>query len=103
VAELVREKIYELAEDEIPYHSTVHIREYKEKITLVKIVADIIVQRESQKAIIIGEGGKMIKKLGTEARKAIEAFIGEKVFLELFVKVKPKWRESEMHLKELGY
>lgn len=103
VSELIREKIYELAEDEIPYQTAVLVREYQEKTTLVKIVADIIVQRETQKAILIGEKGAKIKKIGTEARKDIEAFIGQKVFLELFVKVKPKWRENEMQLKEYGY
>lgn len=103
VSEIIREKIYELAEDEIPYHTAVLIREYREKETLVKIVADIIVHRETQKAILIGEKGSMIKKIGTAARKDIEAFIGHKVFLELFVKVKPKWRENEMQLKEYGY
>lgn len=103
VSELIREKIYELAQDEIPYHTAVLVREYQEKTTLVKIVADIIVQRETQKAILIGEGGKMIKKLGTAARVDIEKFIERKVFLELFVKVKPKWRENEMQLKEYGY
>jgi GTP-binding protein Era len=103
VSELIREKIYQLAEDEIPYHTAVLIREYQEKLSLVKIVADIIVHRETQKAILIGEKGRMIKKIGTEARKDIEAFIGQKVFLELFVKVKPKWRENEMQLKEYGY
>lgn len=101
--EMIREKIYELAQDEIPYHSAVLIREYQEKDTLVKIVADIIVHRETQKAILIGEKGSMIKKIGTAARKDIEAFIGQKVFLELFVKVKPKWRENELMLKEYGY
>lgn len=103
VGEIIREKIYELAEDEIPYHTAVLIREYQEKNTLVKIVADIIVHRESQKAILIGEKGAMIKKIGSAARKDIEAFIEQKVFLELFVKVKPKWRENEMQLKEYGY
>ncbi len=103
VSELIREKIYDLAQDEIPYHAAVLIREYQEKETLVKIVADIIVHRETQKAILIGEKGSMIKKIGTHARKDIEAFIGQKVFLELFVKVKPKWRENEMQLKEYGY
>lgn len=103
VSELIREKIYDFAEDEIPYHTAVLVREYKEKVTLVKIVADIIVHRETQKAILIGEKGSMIKKIGSEARKDIEAFIGHKVFLELFVKVKPKWRESDLHLKEYGY
>jgi GTP-binding protein Era len=101
--ELIREKIFALYEDEIPYHSTVLVQEYKEKDSLTKIQADIIVQRETQKAILLGEGGKMIKKLGTEARKDIEAFIGRKVFLELFVKVRPKWRDNELHLREYGY
>lgn len=103
VSELIREKVYELAQDEIPYHTAVLIREYREKETLVKIVADIIVHRETQKVILIGEKGSMIKKIGTAARKDIEKFIGQKVFLELFVKVKPKWRENEMQLKEYGY
>jgi len=103
VSEIIREKIYELAQEEIPYHSAVLIREYKEKETLVKITADIVVHRETQKVILIGEKGSMIKKIGTAARKDIEKFIGQKVFLELFVKVKPKWRENELQLKEYGY
>ena len=103
VAEIIREKIYDLFEDEIPYHTTVLVYEFKQKSTLVKIGANIIVQRETQKSIIIGEGGKMIKKIGTEARKDIEQFVGQKVFLELFVKVRPKWRENENFLKEYGY
>ncbi len=103
VAELIREKIYEHYQDEIPYESTVIVREYKEKTTLVKISADIIVQRETQKGIILGQGGQMIKKIGTESRKNIEEFIGQKVFLELFVKVKEKWRNSDLYLKEYGY
>ena len=103
VAEIIREKIFNFYEDEIPYHSTVLIQEFSEKSTLTKIRADIIVQRETQKGIILGEGGKMIKKLGTEARKDIEAFVDRKVFLELFVKVRPKWRDSELFLKEYGY
>ncbi len=103
VEELIREKIFELFQEEIPYHSAVQIREYKEKQTLVKIVADIIVQRESQKGIIIGERGSMIKKIGTKSREEIEKFIGAKVFLELFVKVRPKWRDNEVHLREYGY
>jgi len=103
VSELIREKIYQLAEDEIPYHAAVLVREFKEKTTLVKIVADIIVHRETQKAILIGEKGNMIKKLGTAARKDIEEFLQQRVFLELFVKVKPKWRENDLQLKEYGY
>ena len=103
VGELIREKIYELAQEEIPYQATVMVQEYKEKESLVKIVADIIVHRETQKMILIGKQGSMIKKIGTAARKDIEAFIGQKVFLELFVKVKPKWRDNELKLKEYGY
>ena len=103
VAELIREKIYELFGDEIPYQATVLVNEFKEKTTLTKIAAAIIVQRESQKAIIIGEGGKMIKRLGTESRQSIEDFIQQKVFLELFVKVRDKWRDNDTWLKEYGY
>lgn len=103
VAEIIREKIYALFEDEIPYHTTVVVNEFKQKSTLIKIRADIIVQRETQKVIIIGEKGKKIKEIGTVARKEIEQFLGEKIFLELFVKVRPDWRENEVFLKEYGY
>jgi len=103
VGEMIREKIFYLYGDEIPYHATVVVQEFQEKTTLTKIRADIVVQRESQKGIILGEAGSMIKKLGSEARKDIEAFIDRKVFLELFVKVRPKWRDNEIFLKEYGY
>lgn len=103
VGEMIREKIYELYSDEIPYHTTVLVNEFKEKSTLIKITADIIVQRETQKGILLGSGGQMIKALGTAARKDIEAFLGQKVFLELFVKVRPKWRDSDLFLKSYGY
>ncbi len=103
VSELIREKIFQFYQEELPYHATVLVQEFKEKTTLVKISADIIVQRETQKGIILGEGGSMIKQLGTLARKDIEEFLGRKVFLELFVKVRPKWRDNEIHLKEYGY
>jgi GTP-binding protein Era len=103
VGELIREKIFYLYQDEIPYHAAVLVTEFKEKQTLVKIGADIILQRETQKGIVLGEGGKMIKELGTQARKDIEKFLGRKVFLELFVKVRPKWRDNELQLKEYGY
>ena len=103
VGELIREKIFSMYEDEIPYHTAVLVQEYKEKDTLTRIQADIIVQRETQKGILLGEGGKMIRQLGTDARKDIEEFIGRKVFLELFVKVRPKWRDNEWQLREYGY
>jgi len=102
-AEMVREKIYELYDQEIPYQATVLVRAFEEKNTLIKITADIIVQRESQKGIILGDKGVMIKKLGTLSRLSLESFLGSKVFLELFVKVRPKWRENDMFLKEYGY
>jgi GTP-binding protein Era len=103
VGEMIREKIYELFGDEIPYHTAVMVNEFSEKPNLVKIQADIIVNRETQKAIIIGDKGSMIKQVGMMARKDIEAFIQQKVFLELFVKVRPKWRDNELQLKEYGY
>jgi GTP-binding protein Era len=103
VSEIIREKIFYLYQDEIPYHATVLVQEFKEKATFTKIAADIILQRETQKGIVLGEGGKMIKELGTQARKEIEEFIGRKVFLELFVKVRPKWRDNEIQLREYGY
>lgn len=102
-AEMVREKIYELYDQEIPYQATVLVRAFEEKNTLIKITADIIVQRESQKGIILGDKGAMIKKLGTLSRLSLESFLDSKVFLELFVKVRPKWRENDMFLKEYGY
>lgn len=103
VGEIVREKIYELLSDEIPYQTTVMVNEFKEKETLIKIQADIVVTRETQKAIILGEKGSMIKKIGSLARVDIEKFLEQKVFLELFVKVKPKWRDNDLQLKEYGY
>ncbi|GAA4734176.1 GTPase Era [Flavisolibacter ginsenosidimutans] len=103
VAEIIREKIYALFEEEIPYQTTVVVAEFKQKSTLIKIRAEIVVQRESQKAIIIGDGGKMIKQIGSMARVEIEKFLEQKVFLELFVKVRPNWRENDLYLKEYGY
>jgi GTP-binding protein Era len=103
VSEIIREKIYQLFGEEIPYHTAVLVNSFKEQPLLVKIQADIVVNRESQKAIIIGEKGKLIKEIGTLARKDIEEFIGSKVYLELLVKVKPKWRDNELKLKEFGY
>ncbi len=103
VSEMIREKVYELFSEEIPYQTAVIINEFKEKETLIKIQADIIVHRESQKAILLGEGGKMIKQLGTSARKEIEKFLQQKIFLQLFIKVKPKWRDNDLQLKEYGY
>lgn len=103
VSEMIREKIYELFADEIPYHTAVMVNEYKDKGNIIKIQADIIVHRETQKAIILGEKGIMIRQIGIKARKDIEAFVQKKIFLELFVKVRPKWRDNDLQLKEYGY
>ncbi len=103
VSEIIREKVFQLFHEELPYHTAVVVQEFKEKQTLIKIRADIVVQRETQKGIILGDKGSMIKQLGTLSRKELEEFLGQKVFLELFVKVRPKWRDSETHLKEYGY
>ncbi len=103
VGEIIREKIFELFEEEIPYHTTVLVTAFKEQTHLIKISADIIVQRDTQKSIIIGAGGKMIKEIGVRARKDIEKFLDSKVYLELFVKVRDKWRDNELFLKEYGY
>jgi GTP-binding protein Era len=103
VGEIIREKIFELFEEEIPYHTTVLITAFQEKSSLIKISADIIVQRDTQKSILIGAGGKMIKEIGVRARKDIEQFLDSKIFLELFVKVRDKWRDNDLFLKEYGY
>lgn len=103
VAELIREKIFNLYHKEVPYHTTVLVTQFEEKNTLTKISADIIVQRETQKGIILGEKGKAIKELGHLSRLDIENFIGRKVFLELHVKVRDKWRDKDIFLKEYGY
>ncbi len=103
VAEMIREKIFQLFEEEIPYHTTVIVTQFQEKETLTKITAEIIVTRDTQKGIILGEKGKSIRELGTLARQEIEKFIERKVFLELFVKVRGKWRDNDLYLKEYGY
>ncbi len=103
VAELIREKLFLELSEELPYHAAVLVREYKEKSTLTKITADIIVSRESQKAIIIGKGGSMIQRIGQTARLDIEKFIDRSVFLDLHVKVRKDWRNNDLYLKEYGY
>jgi len=103
VAELIREQIYNLYEEEIPYHAAVLIQAFEEKTTLTVIKADIIVSRETQKIILLGKGGSMIKQLGIRARQAMEEFLQRKVHLELFVKVRPKWRDNDNYLREYGY
>lgn len=102
-SELIRQQIYELYHEEIPYHTAVLIETYEDKPHITVIKATIVVSRETQKVIVIGKKGSKIKELGIAARKAIEEFIGNKVHLELFVKVRPKWRDNENYLKEYGY
>lgn len=103
VSELIREQLFENLDEELPYHCAVLVQRYEEKNTLTKIVADIVVSRESQKGILLGHEGKMIRKIGQEARQEIEKFIERKVFLELHVKVRKDWRNNELYLKEYGY
>ncbi|MHB1923017.1 MAG: GTPase Era [Chitinophagaceae bacterium] len=103
VGEMIREKIFLLFQEEVPYHTTVLITQFEEKNTLTKIVAEIVVQREGQKGIILGEKGTAIKKLGTLARMEIEKFLDRKTFLELHVRVRDKWRNNDNYLKEYGY
>jgi len=102
-SEIIREKILTNYQKEIPYSVEVNIEEYKEGAKLDKIRALIYVNRESQKSIIIGNQGKKLKKVGTEARLDLEKFLDKKVFLELYVKVDPNWRDSETKLKRFGY
>jgi GTPase len=103
VGEIIREQLYTLLKEELPYHSTVLVEAFEEKTTLTKITASIIVTRETQKGIILGLKGSMIKEIGTKAREAIEKFIDNKVFLELHVKVRKDWRNSDTFLNEYGY
>lgn len=102
-SEMIREKVLALYKQEIPYSTQVVVNSYEEGEELVKIQADVIVMRESQKGIIIGRGGGALRQLGTEARKAIEKFCGTKVFLDLKVKVDPDWRDDKDKLKRYGY
>ncbi|HET7745911.1 MAG TPA: GTPase Era [Vicinamibacteria bacterium] len=102
VAEMVREKILRLTREELPYTTGVMVDTFKEEDGLVRIEASILVERESQKGIVIGRGGQMLKSIGTAARKDIEEFLGTKVFLGLFVKVREKWREDQAVLDRMG-
>lgn len=103
VSEIIREKILELYEEEIPYSVHVEVREFKEREESQKdfINADIILERETQKIILLGKRGEMIKKLGERARKDIEVFLGKEVFLKLFVKVRKDWRKDNRFLKNI--
>jgi len=103
VSEIIREKILQNFKQEIPYSVEIVVDSFKEEEDLIKIAAFIYVMRETQKMIILGKGGKAIKTIGIEARKDIEEFVGNKVFLEMTVKVSKDWRNSDKKLKKFGY
>ena len=102
VSELIREKVFALTKEEIPYSTAVVIEEMKEEPDITRITAIIYVERDSQKGILIGKGGGMLKKIGTLARQEAEKLLGAKIFLQLWVKVKKGWREDEHMLKNIG-
>ncbi|MCC5915257.1 MAG: GTPase Era [Balneolaceae bacterium] len=103
VSELIREQVYLQFRDEIPYSCTVEVISYDADVDIDRISADIIVNRKSQKGMLIGKGGTAIKELGIKSRESIEEFIGKQVHLELHVKVREKWREKENWVRNLGY
>lgn len=104
-AEIIREKVFELTKQEIPYSTVVVVDRFKENLQkkLISISATINVERDSQKGIIIGKGGNMLKQIGTRARIDIERLLGTKIYLELFVKVQKDWTKDKRSLKEFGY
>ncbi len=102
-AEIVREKVLQLTAQEVPYATTVVVEQYEEEPRLTRIAATIFCEREGQKRILIGKRGEMLKQIGTAARHEIERLVGTRVFLELFVKVRPDWRESRQFVEELDW
>ena len=103
VTEIIREKILLNYDTEVPYSAEVVVEKFEEKEKSIHIMAVIYVERDSQKGILIGHGGSRLKKVGIEARKDIETFFGKSVYLELFVKVEPDWRNRENKLRSFGY
>lgn len=103
VSELIREQVFLQFHEEIPYSCSVEVISYEEDTDIDRISADIIVNRKSQKGMLIGKGGSAIKELGIKSRASIEEFIGKQAFLELHVKVREKWREKEGWVRNLGY
>lgn len=102
-SEIIREKIFENYEEEVPYSCEVGITSFKDEKDILRISAVIYVERDSQKGIVIGKGGSSLKKVGTEARKDMEAFFGKKIFLETHVKVADNWRKESNRLRQFGY
>lgn len=103
ISELIREKVLELTDEEVPHSVTCIVDELYEEEKIINIGASIIVDRENLKKIIIGKNGNMIKEIGIRARKDIEEYFGKRVYLDLFVKVIPKWRDKEKFLNMIGY
>jgi GTPase len=103
VAEIIREQVLVETSEEVPYATTVVIEQFEEKPRLTRIAAAIFCERDGQKGILVGKGGQMLKKIGTAARLQIEAMLGKRVFLELFVKVRGNWRESSEFVEELDW
>jgi GTP-binding protein Era len=101
--EIIREKLFRLTGDELPYTSTVVIEKFEEDNRLRRIAASIIVEREAHKGMVIGEGGEVLKRIGSEARVELESLLDAKVFLELWVKVRSGWADDEQHLRSYGY
>jgi GTP-binding protein Era len=102
-SELIREKLFRLTGDELPYTSTVVIDKYEEEGNLRRISASIVVERDAHKGMVIGEGGERLKRIGSEARQELERLLDGKVFLELWVKVRSGWADDEAHLRSYGY
>ena len=102
-AEMIREKLFRLTGDELPYTSTVIIDKYEQEGNLRKIAATIVVERDGHKGMIIGDKGEKLKRMGTEARHELEALTGNKVFLEIWVKVRSGWADDEARVKTFGY
>jgi len=102
-AEIVREKLFRLTGDELPYTSTVIIDKYEEEGGLRRIAATIVVERDAHKGMIIGSGGERLKRIGSESRQELEHLLDAKVFLELWVKVRSGWADDEAHLRSYGY
>ena len=102
-SELIREKLFRLTGDELPYTSTVVIDKYEEEGNLRRIAASIVVERDAHKGMIIGDGGERLKRIGSEARQDLERLLEAKVFLELWVKVRSGWADDETHLRSYGY
>jgi GTP-binding protein Era len=102
-SEIIREKLFRLTGDELPYASTVVIDRFEEEGQLRRIAASIVVERDAHKGMIIGAGGERLKRIGSESRQELETLMGAKVFLELWVKVRSGWADSEEHLRSYGY